>query len=791
MKTNKNLQLNLVKKRLLILSPTVKEGLERECNKEDFEALDERALGKGGFGQVWKVKNKHTDKVYAIKVINKQFILKENMSDQINREIEIMYRTNHPHIIKLYNHYEDDDNFYLILELASKGQLYNLLKKLKRLDEKTVAQIMRETISAVKYLHSLNPPIIHRDIKPENILLDYENRAKLADFGWSNFLENNKTRDTLAGTPEYLAPEMVMKSGHDEGVDIWSIGVLIFELLAGRPPFEFKGDINKLYSDIRNLRIKWTDDFSILAKDLVSKILRFKSSDRISLNNILNHPWFKETPLIRPMAIGNNINIEESKKYKFYLMTKVVDSNNRIYNNSNKLMKIDSQKELKKINKSNSNSKLNALNSSNNSDSSSNNLNNYQKLKNKDDIKNIIKKRKSIKDKANIEALKNETNYLLGELEINKLSNELSLKIEENNILKEEINKLKKELSNEKAIIISNQSKELNINKENETYLKLRDQEKEAFLNEIDTKTKKLLDVESKLSILKTDYNQLNREFNEKLSIIESLNNKKDILEKDKIELKEKLKTLEEEKQKEMINYEKQIRMFELKSIDSLNNSGNNFNKNNQNIQEENNTSSINKMYEMINNYMIDISISIKDKYSKLEDKISKKENTDINARNELSNSIDVKLQNLAMSFKESYTLAISEEIKLLKAILNEEGIAVNMNNNDSINYNNLEWYKNQLNDLNHYKKEYVNLSQKIESNEAIISNIKERLDVVEYRNHTLEKLNINLKELYEKSDKIKNKYQNAFLESEKLFDKYSNGKKLREMLNFHNILDE
>ena len=153
-------QLNSVKNRLLILSPTVKEGLEKECNKDDFEALDDKALGKGGFGHVWKVRHKKTMKIYAIKVINKQYIMKENMIDQMNREIEIMYKTEHPHIIKLVNHYEDDDNFYLIMSIAAKGQLYSQLKRLRRLDEKTVAQYLREVISAVLYLHSLDPPII-------------------------------------------------------------------------------------------------------------------------------------------------------------------------------------------------------------------------------------------------------------------------------------------------------------------------------------------------------------------------------------------------------------------------------------------------------------------------------------------------------------------------------------------------------------------------------------------------------------------------------------------------------
>ncbi len=194
MKNKEEAKLNQVKNRLLFLSPTVREGIERECNKDDFEAIEDKALGKGGFGHVWKVKHKLTKKIYAIKVINKDYILKENMVEQINREIEIMYKTDHPHIIKLYNHYEDDDNFYLIMHCASKGQLYSQLKRLKRLDERTVAQYLRELISAVKYIHSMNPPIIHRDIKPENIMINHNQEAVLIDFGMS-FINNTENEN--------------------------------------------------------------------------------------------------------------------------------------------------------------------------------------------------------------------------------------------------------------------------------------------------------------------------------------------------------------------------------------------------------------------------------------------------------------------------------------------------------------------------------------------------------------------------------------------------------------------
>jgi len=142
--------------------------------------------------------------------------------------------------LKLHDHFEDDANIYLLLQYCSKGQLYELLKKQHGIGENFAAQYIRETISAVEYLHSQDRPIIHRDIKPENILLDEQGVIKLADFGWANFLPKNGKRASYCGTPEYLSPEMIQKQGHDVAVDVWSIGVLLYELLAGDAPFSGK-----------------------------------------------------------------------------------------------------------------------------------------------------------------------------------------------------------------------------------------------------------------------------------------------------------------------------------------------------------------------------------------------------------------------------------------------------------------------------------------------------------------------------------------------------------------------
>ena len=152
----KNIYINNIKNRLLALSPTVAAGIERECTKDDFYTEGNKEIGKGGFSSVWKVSHISTGKVYVIKLMNKQNIIRENIIEQINREVAILYKVNHPHIIKLINHFEDEQNVYLIMELGAKGQLLNLLKKYSHgLDQPQAAQHQ----SWEKIQHSLHTPL--------------------------------------------------------------------------------------------------------------------------------------------------------------------------------------------------------------------------------------------------------------------------------------------------------------------------------------------------------------------------------------------------------------------------------------------------------------------------------------------------------------------------------------------------------------------------------------------------------------------------------------------------------
>lgn len=282
--------------KLLFDPPAVLNGQLPEVSRKDFDF--ERRLGDGAFGQVWRVKNKQTLKSYALKQVPKEKVLK--MLGQFRREVFIMYELSHPHIIKLYNHFEDEKFFYLIMELAEGGNLFHKLYREKCFLERNAAQYFREVVLAVEYLHSHIPAIIHRDIKPENILLDKDGRIKLTDFGWSNYYsEDNPTlRYTMCGTLEYLPPEIVAEKGHNTGADIWCLGILLFEMLTGSTPFASKGK-EQMMSNIILLKPKFPHSMPPFAKDLIGKMIEKDPNRRISAKEIKEHPWLMEHPPIR------------------------------------------------------------------------------------------------------------------------------------------------------------------------------------------------------------------------------------------------------------------------------------------------------------------------------------------------------------------------------------------------------------------------------------------------------------------------------------------------------------
>lgn len=303
----------------------VLEGLEPEAKITDFEQIAN--LGTGGYGKVNLYRHKVTGAEYAIKLIDKTKFENKLQKELFAREVDMMYKIRHPNIVRLYTHFEDETNCYIALEYIKKGNLYSYTQSMpnKVLDAATTAHFVVDLISSLYYLHNMNPPIIHRDIKPENLLVGNNGQLKLTDFGGSNYLEGGNVRYTTCGTQIYHSPEMLLKKGYDTRVDIWAIGILIFELMVGRPPFKSDGQ-HSMEDNIVHLRINWPSTMNLLAKNLVSKLLKLEPDQRPTLKEILEHQFilnYVENPtnrlilpsevIIKPFIISKQLPGEEYK----------------------------------------------------------------------------------------------------------------------------------------------------------------------------------------------------------------------------------------------------------------------------------------------------------------------------------------------------------------------------------------------------------------------------------------------------------------------------------------------
>ena len=308
---------NNVIDRFLPIPQTVLKGLEPEPKITDFTLIKE--LGVGSFGRVLLVQHNVTHAQYAIKAIDKR--IKDNIEEKpyFRREMEIMYQIHHPNVVKLFGHFEDNTFCYFVMEYIPNGDLYSLVPKngIRKINNQTVASLIKDVISALYYLHHMSPPIIHRDIKPENILIDEKMRAKLSDFGWSNYLKGNYKRTTICGTPIYLAPEIINNTGHDEKIDIWCVGVLMFELMTGQAPWKGE-DVHTVKKNISQLKINWPKNMDKDARDLISKILRYMPEERPSLRTILMHPFFTK---YYPNAV-NCLQVPNPEGHRLYIISK-------------------------------------------------------------------------------------------------------------------------------------------------------------------------------------------------------------------------------------------------------------------------------------------------------------------------------------------------------------------------------------------------------------------------------------------------------------------------------------
>ena len=260
-----------------------------------IEGIFPKQLGQGSFGRVFLVSHNETKELYALKTIEKRKILMTyGKLDNIYDEINIHSKLYHQNIIKLYNVYEDEETINIIMEYAKEGNLYHLIKKEKNgFSEQKSYEFFIQIINAVYYLHSNN--IIHRDIKPENILIGDDNNLKLCDFGWAKEL-TLENRSTFCGTMEYMAPEIVGSENYDYSVDIWSLGILLYELLFGHSPFNADSNKNIIFN-IKKHELNYDNEnkkISNSCKDLIERLLNENPQKRLRIKDILEHPFIKK-----------------------------------------------------------------------------------------------------------------------------------------------------------------------------------------------------------------------------------------------------------------------------------------------------------------------------------------------------------------------------------------------------------------------------------------------------------------------------------------------------------------
>jgi len=235
----------------------------------------------------------NTGKSYALKAIKKYQIVDLGQQEHIVNEKDVMLLMNHPFLVNLRNTYKDPLRVYFLLDVCLGGELFGILRKARCFNEDTSRFFAACVIEAFAYMHGKN--IIYRDLKPENLVLDNKGYLKVTDFGFAKQI-TGKTY-TLCGTPDYLAPEIVTGQGHGKGVDWWTLGILIYEMLASFPPF-YDDEALQTYRKIVKGRVKFPRFFSPQARDIIKSFLKNKPTKRLGIvrggnvNMIREHDWF-------------------------------------------------------------------------------------------------------------------------------------------------------------------------------------------------------------------------------------------------------------------------------------------------------------------------------------------------------------------------------------------------------------------------------------------------------------------------------------------------------------------
>ena len=265
----------------------------KEVNLEDFKIL--KVIGRGSFGKVCLVEYLPTHEIYAMKSLKKDILIEEDQIESTILEKEILQSIDHPLLCRLIFCFQTEDRIFFVMPFLSGGELFQHLRKFKTFSEEMVKFYGAQIAIALQYLHDKN--IVYRDLKPENILMNDKGYLCLADFGMAKKLKDDEKALSFCGTPEYLAPEIITGEGHDKNVDWWSLGIILYEMLCGIPPF-YVENLDKMYDLIKYEEVSFPKDvyLSEEAKDIIRKLLAKEVTDRLGyktgLEEVKKHPFF-------------------------------------------------------------------------------------------------------------------------------------------------------------------------------------------------------------------------------------------------------------------------------------------------------------------------------------------------------------------------------------------------------------------------------------------------------------------------------------------------------------------
>ncbi|KAI8879653.1 kinase-like protein [Backusella circina FSU 941] len=261
-----------------------------ELKLSDFKI--QRTLGTGSFGRVHLVQSKINRRYYALKVLKKAEIVQLKQVEHTNDERAILTSIKNHFIVNLWSSFQDDGNLYMVMDYVPGGELFSVLRRSKKFSSDTTRFYAGEVLLAITHLHDND--IIYRDLKPENILLDAHGHIKITDFGFAKRVHDRTW--TVCGTPDYLAPEIIQTKGYGKAADYWAFGILIYEMLAGYPPFYDENQF-KLYEKILSTQPKYPLYFDFAAKDLLKHLLTTDLTRRYGnlkkgYYDIMEHKWF-------------------------------------------------------------------------------------------------------------------------------------------------------------------------------------------------------------------------------------------------------------------------------------------------------------------------------------------------------------------------------------------------------------------------------------------------------------------------------------------------------------------